>query len=687
MTTDVLSPEYKVTTLPPVLVPNARYYVAEGTSYFRLYVVNSSGGGYREILGTPGEQGPEGPAGPQGETGIQGPQGEPGVGDNNASLTSLAALGTVADRVAYTTGVDTWAETPLTSFARTLLDDATASAARSTLGLGTMATETAANYLTTAVAAAGYQPLDSDLTAIAALSTTAFGRALLELADAAAGRTALGLGTMAVETAANYLTTSAAAAGYQPLDSDLTAVAALTTTAFGRGLLELANAAAGRSAFGLGTMATETATNYLTTTAASSGYQPLDSDLTAIAALTTTVFGRSLLELADAAAGRTALGLGTMAVETAANYLTTAAAAAGYQPLDSDLTSISALTTTTFGRSLLTQADASAARTTLGLAIGTNVQAYDAELAAIAGLTSAADKGIYFTGSGTASTFDLTSFARTLLDDSSASAVRATIGVRERLSANRTYYVRTDGSDSNDGLANSSGGAFLTLQHAVNVVLGLDLSVYDVTIQVADGTYTAGITITAAFTGSGNVNIIGNSTTPANCVISVTSAHCFNVSGGGKLFVGGFKLQTTTAGSCILVSGSGSSVRLSSSMDFGACAGAHISVDAQAAFVGSGIDYTISGGAVWHWFSSANGPALLTSQSQTITLTGTPNFSGQFFRADGGYSVVNAITFSGSATGQRYYVQYNGIIQTYLSGGTYLPGDVGGGNATGGQYL
>ena len=31
---------------------------------------------------------------------------------------------------------------------------------------------------------------------------------------------------------------------YQPLDSDLTAIAALTTTAFGRGLLELADAAA-----------------------------------------------------------------------------------------------------------------------------------------------------------------------------------------------------------------------------------------------------------------------------------------------------------------------------------------------------------------------------------------------------------------------------------------------------------
>lgn len=59
----------------------------------------------------------------------------------DAGLTSIAGLTTSADKMIYTTGSDTYAVTDLTSAGRAILDDADAAEQRTTLGLGTIATQ------------------------------------------------------------------------------------------------------------------------------------------------------------------------------------------------------------------------------------------------------------------------------------------------------------------------------------------------------------------------------------------------------------------------------------------------------------------------------------------------------------------------------------------------------------------
>lgn len=75
--------------------------------------------------------------------------------NTDATLTALANLTTAADQIPYATGADAFAMTPLTPFARTLLDDANAAAALSTLGAAPVASPSFTGVPTAPTAAVG----------------------------------------------------------------------------------------------------------------------------------------------------------------------------------------------------------------------------------------------------------------------------------------------------------------------------------------------------------------------------------------------------------------------------------------------------------------------------------------------------------------------------------------------------
>jgi len=261
-------------------------------------------------------------------------------------------------------------------------------------------------------------------------------------------------------------------------------------------------------------------------------------------------------------------------------------------------------------------------------------------------------------------------------------------GPREMLTANRTYYVRTDGNDSNTGLANTSGGAFLTIQKAVDTIYSaLDLAGYTATVQVGAGTYTGNVTITGQAVGQKSrtsIRLTGDTTTPSNVVWSTTGSDCLDLFDGAMAAVGGFKMTASGAGTKLISLARGSQILIDGAMEYGSAASWQLQSDGFSYFQITA-NYTISGGAGAHMLASSGGTMLFTSL--TVPLTGTPAFSTAFAAASyGGVITTAGMTYSGSATGPRYWAVGNGIINTNGGGATYFPGNSAGTTATGGQY-
>lgn len=275
-----------------------------------------------------------------------------------------------------------------------------------------------------------------------------------------------------------------------------------------------------------------------------------------------------------------------------------------------------------------------------------------------------------------------------LVDPDLAADAGWVVDQRVRLLADLTVYVGPAGSDSNFGL--SSGTAFLTMQAAWNFCQStFDLNGFLLKIQVLDGTYTDGLVASGPMVGQGveavTVQILGNDTTPSNCVINVATGRCFYVSDGAKVAISGFKLSN--ASGSFLEAGQGGFIS-AGAMNYGtgSVAGTHI-VATNGGVIYLSVAYTISGSTYSH-LTTRNMANIATAASFLITLTGTPAFSSVFAFAEVNSTLqIPGLTFSGAATGVRYSVISNSTINTGGGGAAYLPGSSSGSSATGGQYV
>lgn len=334
--------------------------------------------------------------------------------------------------------------------------------------------------------------LDATLVAIAGLTGAAnkaiyfTGTDVAALYDLSAGGRALANTTAAADKVPYYTSASEATT------ADL--------TSFARTILDDANAGAARTTLGL---------------VIGTDVQAYDAGLADIAALAVTdgniIVGDGTNWVAESGAtARTSLGLGT------GNSPQFTGIELGHAS-DTTITRVSAGVIAVEGSNVL-----------LASGLGSITQAYDAELAALAGLTSAADKVPYFTGSGTAAVADFTAAGRSMVAAASAAAQTALL----------SNFTGDSGSGGVKGLvpAPASGDA------AASKFLSADGS-WNVPSGAGDVTGPASSTDNAAARFDG----VGGKTLQNSALIIADTTGALSRSGGGGIPVQGTNTNDSAA--------------------------------------------------------------------------------------------------------------------------------------------
>jgi len=287
---------------------------------------------------------------------------------------------------------------------------------------------------------------------------------------------------------------------------------------------------------------------------------------------------------------------------------------------------------------------------------------------------------------GSIHTTQLSSGVNTSLNKANAS--------REVLTANRTYFVRTDGNDSNNGLVDSSNGSFLTWQKAIDTASALDSSIYDVTIQCGgsgERIFNAPILLKPLL-GSGVMKLIGDVTNMSNVILDGVGggATIITSEAGGRWGIEYFRLRKTIiSGACLHLREK--AIVSINNLDFAdATVGTSFHIRLEKGATLNRLNspdwtYKITGSAYYH--ITCNGSVSIPGTG-VVVVENNPVFNTFALASEGGGIIVGlGLTYSGSATGIRYNCSLNGYIRTFGGGANYFPGNIEGSISNGGLYV
>lgn len=249
--------------------------------------------------------------------------------------------------------------------------------------------------------------------------------------------------------------------------------------------------------------------------------------------------------------------------------------------------------------------------------------------------------------------------------------------LRARLDAARLYHVRPDGSDANDGLSDTPGGAFATVQKAINAALTLDNGPNSVAIALAPGSYGEAVVIDRPLIGSGPLQITGNAGAPAS--VSLDRVTCRD---GAHVRLEGVALVAADA----LRAEAGARVELADLHLIGSGTGLHLD---GAEITCSGTDLFL--GSALTGLANLRGHARLRASGSSFTLgTGITWTSGALDLSGFCHADLTGVVFAGDTAGcagPRYLLAQGAILDSGGAGGSFVPGSTPGTSSSGAQSL